>query len=75
MPLLPPTRPITLEIPEKMRVMSTHKARNRMKTTIQSAMLNVIFPDGLTGAITITKITDKKWEPSEDIKSIQLQWQ
>jgi len=52
---------LEIEIPAKMKVLETHRARNRQKTVIQSAMLNVIFPDGMTGAITISKVVKQPW--------------
>lgn len=57
-----------------MRVLATHKAANRLKTTIQSGMLNLGFPDGLMGAITISKIVQDHWDPSKDIESITINW-
>lgn len=74
MPLSHNRKPTELFIPEKMRVMVTHKARNRMKTTIQSGMIPINFPDGLTGALTVTKVVKDRWKPSNDIDRIVIYW-
>ena len=47
--------------------------------TIKSVYFPIIFPDGIAGALTITKINPdeekEKWQPSNDIQKIMINWE
>ncbi len=50
-----------------------HRAEQKGHT-LRIANFAVIYPDGTSGALTLTKVTPEKWQPGDEIEEIKLIW-
>lgn len=55
-------------VPEKVVILSSFGDK------VKSAQFTIIFPDGRSGVLILTKVTNKPWQPSDDITKLDIHW-